>query len=105
MRYPDLEVEKDCGRTPVIYLVPQPSFQVLYDPLFCSRIHGMFQNGKSSLIRAAEKGHAAIVDLLLQAGANKNAKDNVSFATTSDDIINLDLRRSNLYLMNDTTKV
>ncbi len=35
------------------------------------------QDGQSALMYAAEKGHAHCVQLLLDAGANKNTKSNV----------------------------
>ena len=42
-------------------------------------------NGKTALILAAYQGHEGCVKILLGAGANKDAKDNVSTSDACDD--------------------
>ncbi len=37
----------------------------------------MFQKGRNALMLAAIKGHVEIIELMLNIGANVNAKDNV----------------------------
>jgi hypothetical protein len=49
------------------------------DPHFISHLYYMYiQNNNTTLHRAAYKGHTAIVQLLLQEGPDKDAKDIVS---------------------------
>jgi hypothetical protein len=43
----------------------------------CGTFGSYAQDGRTALMRAANNGHADCVRLLLDAGANKNAKDRV----------------------------
>jgi len=45
-----------------------------------------FGDGLTALVRAASNGHAAVVDLLIKAGADKDAKDFVSVTQTFIDV-------------------
>ena len=46
--------------------------------LHLTRLYAYLKYGRTSLIKASEKGHEAIVRMLLERGADVNFKDRVS---------------------------